>query len=608
MFTRHNQEYYNELYLDRQQKHFEFRHTYSPKQEKFLLWGNLVIMIYGFVYMMLVQREYGKPVYAGLGVLAALQFATLLLEKYVFRCKTEKAHENFYECFSVISALLYVGWGLLVVWASIAAGRNANYLPVLIVYAVCSMFMYFSIHHYIAVFLLTWVGSKIVMPLCGDYAFDRSIYANVVITGVILTVGGISKYTVSINRFLASIQANKLREALQVNNDELKTTAEKLRKSNEAQRLFTASMSHELRSPLNGVIGLLQVLEDDKTIEGESHENISKALSSSKTLIAIVNDLLDYYKLEAGEFNIVEGVYDVRELTEIVQGTFAGLAEEKGIKLIVEAREDMPCILRCDGVRIQQVIFNIVSNAVKYTSKGEVRVNFDYCDGCFKATVADTGMGIKKEYIPMLFDPFKRLEEHRTNAIQGTGLGLSIVKQLVEQMHGTLNVDSEYGKGTTFSVAIPVKVSKSGVKYSDIRENKEKKSSNADFSGRKFLCVDDNKVNLSVFKGLFKGTNAETVMVDSGAKCLEKVVADKYDVIFIDHMMPGMDGLETFRRMKEMEHLNQGTPIVMLTANAGLEAEMLYTDIGFDGYLSKPLLKDNLYDITNKLLTCRIEK
>ena len=330
---------------------------------------------------------------------------------------------------------------------------------------------------------------------------------------------------------------------------------------------------------------------------------MEKAFSSSETLIQIVNDMLDYSKLEAGEFSIVEASFDLRLIMKNIMAVSFPMAEKKGIIINYDIDAEMPCMYEGDSIRIQQIFQNIISNGIKYTERGSVNVKIRYMDDDLLFSVTDTGIGISERAMENLFDPFKRFDEKKNRFIQGTGLGLSIVKKLLEQMDGTIEIDSTLGQGTSVFIKIPLKVNDLAIRYKDAFALGKDESGDAvpDLIGKKIMCIDDNKVNLSVFKGLLKSTNAEVVLATGGMSGVERAREEKFDIIFVDYMMPDMDGIETFERLKS-EGLNTKTPIIMLTANAGAEAEALYRRKGFDGYLAKPILKEKLYAIIRETL------
>lgn len=375
-------------------------------------------------------------------------------------------------------------------------------------------------------------------------------------------------------------------------------TTNKLNEALTSQKLFTASMNHELRAPLNGVLGCMQMLQGADNLTKSQHEIIGASFRSANALVHIVNDLLDYAKIEAGEFQIIKDKFDLKQIIDESATIFANLMREKGLKLTIEADPDMPCLLYNDGARLQQIVNNLLSNAVKYTPSGEIWFRAKVKANTLSIEVQDTGEGISEEALEVLFTPFKRLNEGEHKKIQGTGLGLYVTYSLAKRMGGNITVDSTLGEGTTFTVTIPVEIVDETVTYSSPREVKGQKA-DADYSGLNLLCVDDSKVNLMVFdKVVGKATNANITLAESGKEALELVASDKYDVIFLDHQMPDMDGVETFKRIRDM---NISTPIIALTADAGSEKMTMFMDIGFDGFVEKPMKVESVMETLGRL-------
>ncbi|MCR4923032.1 MAG: DegV family EDD domain-containing protein [Lachnospiraceae bacterium] len=372
-----------------------------------------------------------------------------------------------------------------------------------------------------------------------------------------------------------------------------------------AQNRFFTSMSHEIRTPLNSILGLNELTLMDGEATDEIVRNATGIQGSGKMLLSLINDILDFSKMEAGSMDIVPVDYRVDALiTDMVNMTWIK-AFEKGLEFNVSIDPDIPRVLHGDDVRIKQIIINILNNAVKYTKSGSIDFNLegDQQDAntiLLSITVSDTGIGIRKEYLPDLFDVFKRVDIEKNRHIEGTGLGLSIVKQLAELMGGFVTVNSVYGDGSTFNVIVKQGVvDKSPIGelnfYNHYRLNRRKYKSIFRAPQARILIVDDNQLNLDVEKRLLKGTELTIDTALSGRDALELTVKNRYDVILMDHLMPETDGigcLETIRR--QTGGLNRSTPVVVVTANAGSENRELFNRAGFDGYLVKPLSKDSL--------------
>ena len=375
---------------------------------------------------------------------------------------------------------------------------------------------------------------------------------------------------------------------------------EKLVSAMNTQSRFLANMSHEIRTPINTIIGLNEMTLREENISDEVVENSCNIQSASKMLLSLINDILDLSKIEAGKMEVVPGRYETSiMISEIVNTTWVR-AHEKELEFRVNVSPTMPTMLYGDEIRIKQILNNILSNAIKYTKKGSVTLLIDgeqtgVDSFMLKMSVIDTGMGIRKDDMKNLFTSFKRVDESNTKGIEGTGLGLSICSQLVELMGGKITVDSIYQKGSTFTVTIPQKII-SVVPIGNIDYNKMHKHTRTSYKTRfeassaKVLVVDDNDMNLLVAKKLLRDTKVQLSLAKSGKECLELTAKNNYDVIFMDHIMPEMDGEKTLDMVRNQENgFCKRTPVVALTANAMSGAEEKYRKMGFNDYLAKPI-------------------
>ncbi len=389
--------------------------------------------------------------------------------------------------------------------------------------------------------------------------------------------------------------------------------------ANRTKSDFLASMSHEIRTPINGILGMnTMILRDsgDPQIV-EYAENIRLA---GNGLLSIINDILDLTKIESGKMELVPVDYDLFSIMNDCYQMNRMRAAEKSLEFTFENDPEMPAKYNGDEVRIRQIMNNLISNGIKYTKEGEVRVKAGFIEdthnddngneqGTVVISVEDTGIGIKEEDIGDLFKTFTRLEQSRNRHIEGTGLGLNITQQLVHMMNGTIEVKSEYGKGSVFTVKIPQRVlslKPMGV-FAD--RQKEQVSVTTDEAttfkapGRRILVVDDVKMNVLVFKGLLRGTEITIDSALSGAEGIEMTKDTKYDIIFMDHLMPEMDGIEAFRVIRDdKDNINHDTPVVVLTANAIVGMRATYLKEGFAEYISKPVEQKALLKVTEELL------
>jgi signal transduction histidine kinase/ActR/RegA family two-component response regulator len=373
--------------------------------------------------------------------------------------------------------------------------------------------------------------------------------------------------------------------------------------ANKLKSFFLASMSHEIRTPINTVLGMDEmILLENK--DPEINQYAKRIQSAGKTLLGIINDILDFSKIEAGKIEIVPVKYDVLELINDLVSNTQSLANDKGLSFEVDIDSHIPRYLIGDETRIKQCITNLLTNAIKYTEKGKVCLTIGYSKDaspdsvCLSVSVKDTGIGIKHEDMDKLFTAFDRLDVVRNRSIKGTGLGLAITKQYVDKMGSELCVESEYNKGSSFSFLLRQLVGGweqigeykfDGNVYDD---NKTDKYSVETFyaPAATVLVVDDTENNLFVFESLLKKTGLNIETAASAKQMLKMVTERKYDIIYLDHMMPEMDGIEALHAMEKVSgNMNMTTPVIALTANAIYGSRDFYLGEGFSDYMSKPV-------------------
>ena len=372
--------------------------------------------------------------------------------------------------------------------------------------------------------------------------------------------------------------------------------------ANNAKSEFLSSMSHEIRTPLNAIVGFSQALSEEELPE-QAREEVKDIMMASDTLLEIVNGILDISKIEANKLEIVDTEYRFQDiLDELIALTKSRLGD-KPLDFRVSIDPSIPKYLYGDKVRIKQVILNLLTNALKYTKEGwfELKVtSIKKNDVCrLIISVQDTGIGIKKESIDKLFSKFERLDIEKNNTIEGTGLGLAITKKLLELMGGQIVVQSVYGEGSKFTVAIDQRIVTNPTIISETVTPIN--SAHLDLSNKKILVVDDNTINLKVATRLLKDYSCIIDTANSGFECIDKINAgNKYDLILMDDMMPKMSGVETFHKLIEIPGFS--TPTIALTANAISGMREKYLQEGFQDYLAKPIDKMELYRILSKFL------
>ncbi len=383
-------------------------------------------------------------------------------------------------------------------------------------------------------------------------------------------------------------------------------------KANQAKSMFLAQMSHEIRTPINAVLGMNEMILREASDNNilEYSRNIKNA---SRNLLSLINGILDFSKIEDGKMEIIPVEYDTVSFINSLYQTIIYRADTKGLEIVLDIDEGLPKAMIGDDVRFSQVIMNLLTNAVKYTEKGMVTLTIKALDKTetdvdIYVSVKDTGRGIKEDEMLRLFESFERLDEIKNRRIEGTGLGMSIVSSLLALMDSKICVDSVFGRGSDFYFTIKQKIADNAAignyeKCLEERRIKREEKKLLKAPEARLLVMDDNPMNLMVFKGLLKRTYVQIDVAKNGDTGLALTFEKKYDIIFVDHLMPGKDGIETLRELRKAQNNpNNKTYVVCLTANAIFGAREEYLAAGFDDYLSKPIEHKKLEKILEDYL------
>lgn len=359
---------------------------------------------------------------------------------------------------------------------------------------------------------------------------------------------------------------------------------------------FFANMSHEFRAPINAIMGMSEVILCNSK-ESNIREYAGDIKNASKMLLHLVNDILDLSKIQAGKMEIVPVEYETEDLVRNVGNVIRLMVQDKSLAYEVNIAKDVPKRLFGDEIRIAQVLTNLLTNAVKYTDQGKVTLTLNAVKDlkgmdAIEYIVEDTGCGIKPEDMDKLFASYERVNLERNRRVEGTGLGMGIVTGLLEAMKSKLNVESQYGKGSRFSFVLAQNYVNTSPVPQNISSNKE-----LELDDKLILVVDDVPLNLKVVEVLLKPFGANVELVNNGKDALEMMKQKKYDLILLDHMMPGMDGVETLKQAREISDYYKDAAIIAMTGNASVTARDEYLCMGFTDYLEKPILQDKMKEI-----------
>ena len=368
-----------------------------------------------------------------------------------------------------------------------------------------------------------------------------------------------------------------------------------------AKSNFLANMSHEIRTPMNAINGMAEFIVRD-TVDELARQNAMQIKSSASALLTIINDILDFSKIEAGKMEIIDVPYQTTSIINDVATIIEVKMKEKALKLELDIAEDIPCEMLGDEIRIKQVLLNLLNNAVKFTKKGSITLKMwqeqlGEDEVRIFADIKDTGQGIRQEDIGNLFNSFSQVDTQKNRSIEGTGLGLAICQRLTEAMNGGISVESEYGKGSTFSIHFVNKITNPApigkIERGALKTRIELFTYDFIAPKARVLVVDDNQVNLMVATGMLKPYHVQVETASSGPDAIEKCKTTDYDIVFMDHMMPVMDGMEAMRKIRELPNGKERV-IIALTANAISGVQQMYEEAGFHGFLAKPIEDEKL--------------
>lgn len=388
-----------------------------------------------------------------------------------------------------------------------------------------------------------------------------------------------------------------LRDAIESGNkaaEQARREAEVERRANHSKSLFLANVSHEIRTPLNAILGYTELLLTGGELPGPAGDDVRRISDAGKTLLEIVNNILDLSKVESGQFTIRDDLYETRRLIDELSGSVITRLKNKPVNFSAECADDMPDYMYGDAVLVKQILMNLLSNAAKYTNSGFITMRMSYEDGALKAEVQDTGMGIRPEDQDKIFQKFERLETNIDHSIEGTGLGLPLTKELLEQMGGSISMHSVLGSGSTFSVSIPQGLAPGPAA-------KDQVGTDISAPGVSVLLVDDNSVNLTVAQRLLERFDLTVDCASGGEESLDLLKDKKYDCVLMDHMMPGIDGVEALKRLRQIPGQEKAL-VIALTANAMKGMREFFLSSGFDDYMPKPISLESIAAMLRKWL------
>ncbi|MBR4004628.1 MAG: response regulator [Treponema sp.] len=530
---------------------------------------------------------------------------------YLYMSRFVENHQRSIKILTIFNATIYIIYGVIMI-VNIYTGLISWYIAPDMEW-VAGPFYRTVGYGFPLLFILT----TLVILFSSIKTLSRRIFFTLLLTIIISSLGIILQALANGNLMLSTFSGtigiylcyfaveNFDYDRLLSMNKELELAKARAQESSFAKSSFLANMSHEIRTPMNAVLGLDEMIlnSDDLGKIKEYAENIQ---TSGRSLLSIINDILDFSRIESGKMDLIETDYHLTKMIDDMNLQFKLRAEKQGLEYKTDVDENILDELHGDDVRVRQIITNVLNNAIKYTKEGYVKIIIKGSSQgdvfTLHVTVEDSGIGIKEENIPYLFQSFERFDEFKNRRIEGTGLGLAIVKRFLDLMGGSVDVKSVYGQGSAFTVHIPQKISglMTIADYRNIQQKASKHSINEGLSApnAQVLIVDDNMMNLMVAKGLMERTHAKVTTCTSGMECLELMTKTRFDIIFLDHMMPDLDGVGTLKKAQILPgNQNRFTPIIALTANAMVGMREEYLKMGFTDYISKPIESKRLYEL-----------
>ena len=579
-----------------------------------LLLGSVLVIIVG-IGMKISYKNSISMLYAALGVCVTAVW--LISNSYIYPFAF--GHYHIDGIVNYLSCML-LPFGFLLYIDSIQKGRYSRVFNLLMSISLVSLVLW-TVLHFTGIFTfphaLVYIDSVLALDILGALVLVildiRNGYAKeykyTVVGFLLLFASGISEIyvilfvhtgnesipmLVGIMGFLGFVLWQQVQDL-----SKLTFERERAIQLSNAKTTFLANMSHEIRTPINSILGMNEMIirENHDLKIDEYARNVQ---TSGKLLLSLVNDVLDFSQLEDNRMKIINGDVSLSALLGDIAVMADERARDKGLVFGTELDGDVPDGINTDEVRLKQVLINIINNAIKYTDNGSVTLSVGgrYLAGDLyelRLSVKDTGRGIREDDKEHLFDAFSRADLTRNRNIEGTGLGLAIVKRILDAMNGSITFESEYRKGTVFDVLVPVKVIDTTPVDPELKRNEAKSVRDTEDAGYRapganILAVDDNNPNLEIVRMFLKRADIRPTLCHSGREAVEMCYDHKYDLLLLDHMMPEMDGMEALKIIRKDKHsLNRETPALVLTANAVRGSDKLYSEAGFDGYLTKPI-------------------
>jgi signal transduction histidine kinase/CheY-like chemotaxis protein len=469
----------------------------------------------------------------------------------------------------------------LLIWNSPGQGAQFIALAIWAVLLVNGISFAFRSLLAMMIFFLPVAAAMILTPLVAPKFHGTEQVMAACSVAIFALYAGLSAYR-------DAVAAKALNEA----NAALEREREVAESANVAKSVFLATMSHEIRTPLNGVLGMAQVMER-ATLPKAQRERLGVIRKSGEALLVLLNDILDLSRIESGQLTLEDGVLDLEEIAASARDTFADLAREKGLSLVLAVEPAAQGAWRGDAVRVRQILHNLVSNAVKFTSKGVVSLSVGHDGEAVVVAVADTGPGISPERQGHMFDRFVQEDATMTRRFGGSGLGLAICRELCELQGGTIALESALGEGSTFTVRLPLP--RAGDE-DDAFEAPPPVAIDPNWANRRILAAEDNPTNQLVLKTLLEELGCEVTVVDDGEEAFDAYAAGDFDIVLMDIQMPKMDGVTCTLSIRELEQAvrRARTPILALTANAMAHQTVEYRAAGMDAVISKPIQREAL--------------
>lgn len=582
---------------------------YQPNFEENSI-ASVIAHIVFFIFVIIVADDGHPHPVANIYSITIFSIITLLKTYFIYFSQN-KHYEELTASILILTGAIY--WALLY-FAELLHSPTLNHIVILLFVGINGIAYGGSLSFYKKPkFNYLFVGVTVVLPLIFTLFILQELkipFAVLFILGIGLNLFYVKIHYNNWKRFITEkTKGDQYSQEIETSNMELEKALDEAKKANKLKGDFIATVSHEVRTPMNGIIGLSTLLYDSE-LNDEQKDFVRMIKKSADSLLGIINDILDFSKIESGQFEVDRSAFDIVSLSNEMAVIFGEKVYKENVELRVNIDSDIDDTVVGDSVRLRQILNNILSNAVKFTHEGYIKLSLtnepiNISTSMYKFKIEDTGIGIPEEKIEVIFNRFTQGDASTTRKYGGTGLGLAITKEIVELMNGSISVKSEPNVGTIFYLDIPFQINKKNRITTHTQNEEFLRELREQVAGSKILIVEDNIINQKVTQKMLEKTGCIVDTALDGIEAIEKVTSEKYDLVFMDIQMPNLSGVEATIKIRTLFKNEDYVNIIAMTANAMKGDRERYIDAGMDDYISKPFSQEKLYRLLQKWLIAK---